>query len=348
MLQRRDLPKHPSSTVPDSLQTASLPVAIDCHNIPHDYDPISLTTYRCISRSGKDIVNLIPRSRDDTTTERRPAFQLQNVGVHFSGSDHPTLADFSMLIERGEFVSIVGPSGCGKSTLLKLIAGLIQPTVGSLTSTSPTRADGSINRIGFVFQHPTLLPWRTAAENLRLPMELGKSTRSVQLSEADCSDLLEQVGLQRSDVRKRPSELSGGMQMRLSLARALATGPDVLLLDEPFAAVDDLLRLRLQEDVRRLHEQRNLTTILVTHNLHEAVFLSDRVIVLSPAPARILSTVAVQAAGPRNADFRESQHCFAALKSVSAALFRQSLELDRVRDIRSAQSQMAASAKEQL
>jgi NitT/TauT family transport system ATP-binding protein len=287
------------------------------------------------------------QSINDAATERRPAFQLQDVGVHFSGSAHPTLADFSLSIVRGEFVSVVGPSGCGKSTLLKLIAGLIQPTAGSLTSTSPTGAAGSTNCIGFVFQHPTLLPWRTAAGNLRLPLELGKSPGSVQLSDADCRNLLEQVGLQPSDSQKRPSELSGGMQMRLSLARALATGPDVLLLDEPFAAVDDLLRLRLQEDVRRLHEHRSLTTILVTHNLHEAVFLSDRVIVLSPAPARILSTVPIQADGPRNADFRESQECFAALKSVSASLFRQSLEVDRVRKSGSTQSHMAASAEEQ-
>jgi NitT/TauT family transport system ATP-binding protein len=296
--------------------------------------------------SGKDIVNPILRSLDDTTTEPGPAFQLQNVGVHFSGSDHSTLTDFSLSIFQGEFVSIVGPSGCGKSTLLKLIAELILPTAGSLTSTSPTGSTGSTNRIGFVFQHPTLLPWRTAADNLRLPSELGKSSGSVQLSDADCADLLEQVGLQPSDLRKRPSELSGGMQMRLSLARALATGPDVLLLDEPFAAVDDLLRLRLQEDVRRLHEQRGLTTILVTHNLHEAVFLSDRVIVLSPAPARILSIVAVQAKGSRNADFRESQECFAALKSVSAALFRQNLGMDHVRESGSSQSHITASAEE--
>ena len=134
--------------------------------------------------------------------------------------------------------------------------------------------------------------------------------------------MLLQVGLTAADADKRPSELSGGMQMRLSLARALATGPDILLLDEPFAAVDDLLRLRLQEDVRRLYEQKNLTTILVTHNLHEAVFMSDRVVVLGGSPSRVVDAFTVSGPRERTAEFRQSSAFFDDLRLVTAALFR--------------------------
>ena len=153
-------------------------------------------------------------------------------------------------------------------------------------------------------------------------MELGRATVSKRLSPEECEELLLQVGLTAADADKRPSELSGGMQMRLSLARALATNPDVLLLDEPFAAVDDLLRLRLQEDVRQLYEQKNLTTILVTHNLHEAVFMSDRVIVLGGSPSCVVDTIPVSGPRSRSTAYRQSPEFYDDLRSVTAALFR--------------------------
>jgi len=248
------------------------------------------------------------------------AYELRGLGIRFPGASGSVLDDFSMTVPRGQFLSLVGPSGCGKSTLLKLLAGLLTPTAGSLISSAMAEDGG--HRIGFVFQHPTLLPWRTAEANLQLPMELGPYRNRQRLSSRECSDLLTQVGLLPGDATKRPAELSGGMQMRLSLARALATRPDVLLLDEPFAAVDDLLRLRLQEDVRRLHNERELTTILVTHNLHEAVFLSNRVLVLNGSPSRIQSEIIVPCPAERTAAFRETTEFYSALKAVSTALFR--------------------------
>lgn len=250
----------------------------------------------------------------------QPAFTTRGMGIRFAGASFSTLENISLVVGAGEFLSLVGPSGCGKSTLLRLLAGLLKPTSGSVARSAP--AIGGRSSIGFVFQHPTLLPWRTAEANLQLPMELGSGSSPRQLTSSDCRELLHQVGLSPSDAGKRPGELSGGMQMRLSLARALATEPDVLLLDEPFAAVDDLLRLRLQEDVRRLHESRRLTTILVTHNLHEAVFLSDRVIVLSGSPSHIRSDISVRTSQARSPAYRESDEFYAFVKSVSASLFR--------------------------
>ena len=254
------------------------------------------------------------------TPPLEPSFTVRAMGIRFPAASHSILEDISLTVAAGEFLSLVGPSGCGKSTLLRLLAGLLKPTTGSVTRSAA--GNGGRSSIGFVFQHPTLLPWRTAEANLQLPMELGSGGSQPPLSSHDCLELLRQVGLSASDASKRPGELSGGMQMRLSLARALATQPDVLLLDEPFAAVDDLLRLRLQEDVRRLHESRGLTTILVTHNLHEAVFLSDRIIVLSGSPSNIRSVISVQTSQTRSPAYRESDEFYAFVKSVSASLFR--------------------------
>ncbi len=248
------------------------------------------------------------------------AFSMRSLSIRFPGAGHSILENLSLTVHRGEFLSLVGPSGCGKSTLLRLLAGLLEPTEGTLTRAD--NAAGQRNSIGFVFQHPTLLPWRTADANLQLPLELGRFRNERPLTSTERLELLNQVGLTAADAVKRPAELSGGMQMRLSLARALATKPDVLLLDEPFAAVDDLLRLRLQEDVRRLHEDRQLTTILVTHNLHEAVFLSDRVIVLSGTPSQIQADIRVQTSQARGNAYRESAEFYACVKNVSASLFR--------------------------
>lgn len=186
------------------------------------------------------------------------------------------LSGFNFQIEAGEFVAVVGPSGCGKTTLLRLLAGLIAPTAGQLSFAAgfPKRS--------YVFQEANLLPWRTALDNVVLPLELqGANQRDAR--ELARSSLVA-TGLDKGDAAKFPSELSGGMRMRVSLARALVNEPQLLLLDEPFAAVDDLTRQRLNEDVRKLWEQSDWTGVLVTHNLAEAVYLSDRVWLLTGDP----------------------------------------------------------------
>ena len=250
------------------------------------------------------------------------AFSFHEVTQQFDASSSPVFRDLNLSIAAGQFVTIVGPSGCGKSTLLRLIAGLQSPTSGTLKRNP--RATGQ--QIGFVFQHPTLLPWRTAEQNLRLPLELGKSEASrssTPVAQKPLHELLEQVGLSSQDAKKRPAQMSGGMQMRLSLARALVTDPSVLLLDEPFAAVDDFLRMRLQEDIRRLHDDRRLTTVLVTHNIQEAVFLSDQVVVLTGSPAEVKTSLSIAWPGSRDASFRNSDAFVGYMRELSRSLFDQ-------------------------
>lgn len=248
------------------------------------------------------------------------AFSFKNVTQQFDSNISPVFRDLNLAITAGQFITIVGPSGCGKSTLLRLIAGLQSPTSGTVERNQ----DCTGKSIGFVFQHPTLLPWRTAEQNLHLPLELGTSSSAdvyPNTSPATTQQLLEQVGLSSQDATKRPAQMSGGMQMRLSLARALVTNPRVLLLDEPFAAVDDILRMRLQEDIRRLHETRKLTSMLVTHNIQEAVFLSDQVVVMSGSPAEIKGIVAVDRPESRNSTFRNSDTFIDYTRQVNRLLF---------------------------
>ena len=250
------------------------------------------------------------------------AFSFQRVTQQFDANASPVFRDLNLSIATGQFLTIVGPSGCGKSTLLRLIAGLQSPTSGTLERNS--HATGQ--QIGFVFQHPTLLPWRTAEQNLRLPLELGTADArhpSASAARKPLHELLEQVGLSAQDAAKRPAQMSGGMQMRLSLARALVTDPHVLLLDEPFAAVDDFLRMRLQEDIRRLHEDRRLTTVLVTHNIQEAVFLSDQVVVLTGTPASVKTSLTISWPGSRDASFRNSDAFVSYLRQLNRSLFDQ-------------------------
>lgn len=244
---------------------------------------------------------------------------LRDVTVAF-GNSAPVLSHVNLSIGRGEFVALAGPSGCGKSTLLKVVAGLLPPTSGEVIYDGRAGGTGKLD-VGFVFQQPALLPWRTAIENLRLPLDLGAG-RGGEVSEAELLSLMRQVGLSEGDARKRPGEMSGGMQMRLSLARALVRSPRVLLLDEPFAAVDDLLRMRLQESLRAVHEARGLTTVLVTHNLQEAAWLSDRVLVIQPAPAGITDCISVQRIPGEPAVRRASAEFHSTLNALSAALLR--------------------------
>jgi NitT/TauT family transport system ATP-binding protein len=223
------------------------------------------------------------------------------------------IVDVSFEIGAGEVVSIVGPSGCGKSTLLRLIAGLLQPTSGVLTVSA-----GEPMRSGFVFQDPTLLPWRTVDENVGLPLELaGVSAAAIEQAVADS---VSSVGLAPGDRSKFPRMLSGGMRMRVSLARMLVDEPQVLLFDEPFAALDDLLRQRLNELVMTIWMQRRPTAVFVTHNLAEAVFLSQRVLFMSQRPGAIASELAVPFEYPRGRELRTSSEFAELLRQASAML----------------------------
>lgn len=250
-------------------------------------------------------------------------YALREAVVHFGDPQRPVLQRISLSIPRGQFLTVVGPSGCGKSTLLRVLAGLQSLSSGELerSAGSPAALPGGGSadelRAGFVFQQPALLPWRTALQNLRLPLELGAGVSD----DERLLGLLEQVGLSRGDAGKRPGQLSGGMQMRLSLARALVCDPQVLLLDEPFAAVDDFLRMKLQDNLRALHDARGLTTILVTHNLQEAAYLSDRVVVLQPSPRGLTADLSAGRSQLSAAERRRAPEQFQFLQQLTAALF---------------------------
>jgi len=242
------------------------------------------------------------------------------------GDGRSGLSHIDLTVRTGEFVSIVGPSGCGKSTLLRLIAGLLEPSAGSLTI-GGSAPSGSSLRSAFVFQEPNLLPWRTVTGNVRLPLELHPGLRGSDRKTATASvhDTLRLVGLHAGDFSKRPRQLSGGMRMRVSLARALVTGPSVLLLDEPFAALDDILRQQLNEELQRIWCRQNWTALFVTHNVSEAVFLSQRVLVMSRGPGRLIGEVEVPFEFPRPVTLR-SDAAFARLTGEVSAMLRQAVE----------------------
>ena len=211
----------------------------------------------------------------------------------------------TLAIRRGEFVSLLGPSGCGKSTLLKMFAGLETTSAGKLEwcDEHGKAADGPGRSMAMVFQEATLMPWARVAENVRLPLDLAKVPRPE--SDVRVKEALQLVGLDQFP-RAYPRELSGGMQMRASIARALATEPRVLLMDEPFGALDEFTRNRLDSDLRRLWAARGFTVVFVTHSIYEAVFLSSRVIVMAARPGRVIADVPIDGPAERGDDFRVS------------------------------------------
>jgi NitT/TauT family transport system ATP-binding protein len=243
----------------------------------------------------------------------------ENLSIKYGG-EILALDRLDCEITAGQFVSVVGPSGCGKSTLLRAIAGLIAPTSGTLSvaDLSPAVARRGTTRLSFVFQDATLLPWRSVRDNLRLPLALCRVGRDVQ--DARIAEALAMVGL--DDFAHRfPDELSGGMRMRVSLARALVTQPELLLLDEPFGALDDLTRQALNDELLKLWEAQRWTGIFVTHNIAEAVYLSERILVLSPRPGRVVADVRVPLDMPRARDLR-SQPEFARVTGEVATCLR--------------------------
>jgi NitT/TauT family transport system ATP-binding protein len=226
--------------------------------------------------------------------ERHNTLEARSVGLAF-GADIVALRDVSFTIGEGEFVSIVGPSGCGKTSLLKLALGLQLVTSGEICLDGKT-ISGPSRDVGMVFQAPVLLPWRTIIDNVLLPADIAGTRESASLSRAN--ELLRFVGLQGFE-RRYPYELSGGMQQRASLVRALMSDPRLLLMDEPFAALDAMTREQLTLELQRIWMESGKTIIFVTHSITEAVFLSDRIIVMSPRPGRIVATFENRARRPR-------------------------------------------------
>ena len=232
------------------------------------------------------------------------------------------LADLDLDIRAGEFLSLLGPSGCGKSTVLRLVARLTEPTRGRVVWPGSGAADHR-GEIGFVFQDPTLMPWANVADNVWLPLRLrGVSRHDARESIAESLVL---VGL--SDFAKAyPRELSGGMRMRVSIARALSVRPRLLLMDEPFAALDEIARFRLNDDLLRLQNELRCTIVFVTHSVYESAYLSSRIAIMSPRPGRIVAEVSGEAPGLRPRDFRTGPRYAALCGEISKILLEQTEE----------------------
>jgi NitT/TauT family transport system ATP-binding protein len=247
------------------------------------------------------------------------AVALSGVDKRFGEGERATLAltGIDLTVAPGEFVSLIGPSGCGKSTLLRVVADLVEPTAGTVTVNGKSARRARLDQdYGIAFQQAGLLEWRTVVANVELPLSVhgaGKQERRTRALE-----LLELVGLSEF-ADHRPSQLSGGMQQRVAIARALARRPALLLMDEPFGALDEMTRERMQTELLRIGSETSAAVVFVTHSIPEAVYLSDRVVVMSPRPGRITHVVEV-ALGNRDEDVRESERFFAAITEVREAL----------------------------
>jgi NitT/TauT family transport system ATP-binding protein len=242
------------------------------------------------------------------TSQTRAVVSLRGVGKTFdSGTE--ALRNFDLSVRDGEFVSLLGPSGCGKSTALRIIAGLSAPSSGAMQW-----AEGEGGNLGFVFQEPTLMPWADVAANVRLPLELAHSDKPAAVDQA-----LSRVGLTEF-AQAYPRELSGGMKMRCSIARALVTEPQLLLMDEPFAALDEINRFKLNNDLLALWQELRRTVIFVTHSVFESVYLSQRIVIMTPRPGRVFTEIAIPAPYPRDERFRTSADYAGFCRQVAEAL----------------------------
>ncbi|PTW63275.1 NitT/TauT family transport system ATP-binding protein [Breoghania corrubedonensis] len=274
-----------------------------------------------------------PTDRNDAlgqatgTVAKAPALvSLKNVSKTFANGT-VALRDMSLDISRGDFVSLLGPSGCGKSTALRIIAGLGDASSGSLAWPVRSPVDdksgtgGPNQDISFVFQEPTLMPWASVFSNVYLPLRLKGLSRTA--AREDVMDALQMVGLE-SSAGSYPRELSGGMKMRVSIARALVTKPKLLLMDEPFAALDEITRFKLNNDLLHLWEKFGWTVIFVTHSVFESVYLSNRIIVMAARPGRVVQDIAVDAPYPREEEFRTSDtyndYCRQASQALHSAM----------------------------
>jgi NitT/TauT family transport system ATP-binding protein len=256
-----------------------------------------------------------------TTDSASPVVTLANVGKTFSRGGQvltTALEGIDLRIGRGEFVSLIGPSGCGKSTLLRIIGDLIEPSSGEVTvNGKPARRAREDRDYGMVFQAPVLFDWRTVEDNVKLPLEILGWDAGRRASRA--KEMLDLVEL-GDFLKHHPYQLSGGMQQRVAIARALAFEPAILLMDEPFGALDEMTRERMNGEVLRIWERTGTTIVFVTHSIPEAVFLSSRVVVMSARPGRITKVVDVDLPRPRNEDTREQRRYFELVTEVREAL----------------------------
>ncbi|MEN3951220.1 ABC transporter ATP-binding protein [Iodidimonas sp. SYSU 1G8] len=252
-----------------------------------------------------------------------PPFQLAvrqiTKSFDIDGRSVQVLAPTDLTIAEGEFGALIGPSGCGKSTLLRMVADILPPTTGTITigGREPARARRD-HEIGFVFQDPTLLPWRSVIENIRLPLEVVGASGC--LSGATPQELIDLVGLTGFE-HARPSQLSGGMQQRCAIARALILSPKLLLLDEPFGALDEITRYRMNLELLRIRAEARTTSLMVTHSIQEAVFMADRVFVLAARPGRIVDVVEVDIERPRRLSQMNGPEFTEAVERVRRSLF---------------------------
>ena len=249
-----------------------------------------------------------------TAPRSTPLVALREVGKTFPNGTR-ALAGLDLKVRAGEFVALLGPSGCGKSTALRIVAGLSAPTEGEVLW--PATATGNDGRIGFVFQEPTLMPWANVFDNVMLPLKLKGAPSDKAAARVEAA--LAGVGLERFR-RAYPRELSGGMRMRASIARALITAPQLLLMDEPFAALDEITRFKLNDDLLQMWRTVRTTIIFVTHSVFESVYLASRVVVMAARPGRVFTELAIDAPYPRDKNFRTSTEYAGLCRRVSAAL----------------------------
>jgi NitT/TauT family transport system ATP-binding protein len=249
-----------------------------------------------------------------------PCIRLRGVGLRYQAERGETeaLSNVDLDIAEGEFVAFLGPTGCGKSSLLRLVSDLIAPTSGTVAIRGgPAIVARRANAFGFVFQDPALLSWRTAIGNVQLPLEVVGYP--VKQRRTHCEALLDSVGLLKFKDAY-PHELSGGMKQRVAIVRALAWNASILLMDEPFSALDELTRTQLQDDLLRIWSAERKTVLFVTHNISEAVYLADRVVVMSPHPGRIRTILPVDLPRPRTEDVREQPKFLSLMRAAREVL----------------------------
>jgi NitT/TauT family transport system ATP-binding protein len=255
-----------------------------------------------------------------------PAVEILSAEKTYPDGTH-ALQPVDLTVGEGEFVTLLGPSGCGKSTLLKMVAGLLEPSDGRLLlwRRPVHELDATGRRIAFVFQAPTLMPWASVETNVRLPLDLAGVARGD--ADGRVADVLALVGLTRF-AQALPRALSGGMQMRVSIARALVVDPQLLLMDEPFGALDEITRSKLDGELLELWRSKRLTVLFVTHSIHEAVFLSNRVVMMAARPGRVIEEIAVDEPYPRRPDFMVSAQFSRYAKRLQDSLLRASAEAE--------------------
>jgi NitT/TauT family transport system ATP-binding protein len=251
-----------------------------------------------------------------TANEAPPLVALRGIGKSFPNGVR-ALAGLDLEVRPGEFVALLGPSGCGKSTALRIIAGLTEPSEGVIAWDHAPTSTNSENQLGYVFQEPTLMPWASVFDNVALPLKLKRARAAGRAERVEAA--LDRVGL-GAFRRAYPRELSGGMRMRVSIARALVTEPQILLMDEPFAALDEITRFKLNDDLLQTWDALRTTIVFVTHSVFESVYLANRVVVMAARPGRISTEVAIDVPYPRGRSFRTSAEYVGLCRRASEAL----------------------------